>query len=153
MALKKASQDKATPPLHFKGSPDCANVLLRHWAHTVCKPQQPSGTVSAMDTTHGGQAKPTSGIVEAQKEETSVSTASGSRSCRRPTRPRATRCGGCCTTCSSVPAQCQFFGCTPPRTASPPEAAIAMPSSTWGVRTTATGSYRTWPQQGSTGYA
>ena len=33
MALK-ASQDKATPPLHFQGSPGCSNGVLRHWAHT-----------------------------------------------------------------------------------------------------------------------
>jgi hypothetical protein len=51
MALK-ASQDKATPPLHFQGSPGCSNGVLRHWAHTVCKPQQPAGTVSS--AVHGG---------------------------------------------------------------------------------------------------
>ena len=43
----KASQDKATPPLHFQGPPGCSNGLLRHWAQTVCKPHQPARTVSA----------------------------------------------------------------------------------------------------------
>ena len=46
MALK-ASQDKATPPLNFQGSPGCSDGVMRHSARTVCKPEQPAGTVSA----------------------------------------------------------------------------------------------------------
>jgi len=94
-------------------SPGCSHGVLKPWAQTACKPQQPAGTVSA--AVHGGRNPWRTSKTSRRKSGgttggTSVSTASGSRACRRPTRPRATRCGRRCTTCSSVPAQCQFLG-------------------------------------------